>query len=303
MESLSPTLVLWYNRPILIENVQRILERVTIMATSKSQHTPKYPVLTIDKALELMEILAEEGYQEGMGVSELSTRLDIGKSTVHRILDTLAARNYLEQDHETKKYRLGWRLFEIGNVIPRQRNLYNFDMGILQKLCNQYQETVNLGVRVEDSVVTVSKVSAKSSLIANLQVGSRESLHATAMGKALMSDMTREEVIDILGEGPYTKYTSFTFIEIDTLMEELRKIRKQGFSIDDEEFAPGLTCIAMPVRNFDNEIVAAVSVSGASIRQTYSKIDDIKVGLKEATEKLSYFLGWEGKIPETSDTK
>ncbi len=273
------------------------------MEPNKSQHTPKYPVLTIDKALEVMEILAEEGYQEGMGVSELSSKLDIGKSTVHRILDTLAARNYLEQDHDTKKYRLGWRLFEIGNVIPQQRNLYNFDIGILQNLCNQYQETVNLGVRVDDSVVTISKVTAKASLVANLQIGAREPLHATAMGKALISDMTREEVIGILGEGPYSSFTSFTITDIDKLMEELRKIRKQGFSMDDEEVAPGLTCIAMPVRNFDNEIVAAISVSGASIRQTYSKIDQIKVGLKEATDKLSYFLGWEGIVPDVSETK
>ncbi|MGM0397206.1 MAG: IclR family transcriptional regulator [Bacillota bacterium] len=273
------------------------------MSINKTQHTPKYPVLTIEKALEVMEILAEEGFQEGLGVSELSVKLDIGKSTVHRILETLAARNYIEQDPETKKYRLGWRLFEIGNIIPQQRNLSNVDISILQELCNKYEETVNLGVRVEDSVVTISKVSAKTSLIANLQIGAREPLHATAMGKALISDMTREEVINILGEGPYRSFTSFTITGIDELMEELRRIRKQGFSMDDEEVSPGLTCIAMPVRNYDNEIVAAISVSGASIRQTYSKIDDIKIGLKDATEKLSYFLGWQGKQVETAESK
>lgn len=273
------------------------------MEQKKSQHTPKYPVQTIDKALEVLEILAEEGFQEGLGVSELSTKLAIGKSTVHRIVDTLSVRNYIEQCPDTKKYRLGWRLFEIGNIIPQQRNLYNFDISILQELCNEYQETVNLGVRVDNSVVTISKVSPKASLIANLQIGARESLHATAMGKALISEMTKEEIKQILGEGPLERYTTTTVTEIDSLMKELRKIRKQGFSIDDEEFSPGLTCIAMPVRDFNNEIVAAISVSGASIRQTYSKIESIKTGLKDATEKLSYFLGWQGEVGETSEAK
>ncbi len=269
----------------------------------KTQHAPRYPVQTIDKALEVIEILSEDGFQEGLGVSELSTKLNIGKSTVHRIVDTLTARNYIEQCQDTKKYRLGWRLFEIGNVIPQQRNLYNFDISILQDLCNRYQETVNLGVRVDDSVVTISKVTAKGSLIANLQIGARESLHGTAMGKALISEMTKEEVVKIFGDRKLEAYTTATITDIDELMDELRRIRKQGFSVDDEEFSAGLTCLAMPVRDFNNEIVAAISVSGASIRQTYSKIEDIKSGLKEATDKLSYFLGWQGEVKEVAEGK
>ncbi|SFH68317.1 DNA-binding transcriptional regulator, IclR family [Tindallia magadiensis] len=269
------------------------------MGQEKTYQAPRYPVQTIDKALEVLEILSDEGYQEGLGVSELSNRLNIGKSTVHRILDTLLARNYIEQCEDTKKYRLGWRLFEIGNIIPQQRNLYNFDIGILQELCNRYEETVNLGVRVDDSVVTISKVSPKASLIANLQIGSRESLHATAMGKALICEMTKEEILSILGDRALQAYTTATIVEIDELLDELKKIRKQGFSVDDEEFCAGLTCIAMPVRDYKNEIVAAISVSGASIRQTYSKVESVKEGLKEATDKLSAFLGWQGEVKET----
>jgi len=269
------------------------------MGQEKTHQVPRYPVQTIDKALEVLEILADEGFQEGLGVSELSGRLNIGKSTVHRILDTLMAKNYIEQCEDSKKYRLGWRLFEIGNIIPRQRNLYNFDVSILRDLCNQYQETVNLGVRVDDSVVTISKVSPKASLIANLQIGSRESLHATAMGKALICEMTKEEVLQIFGDRQLEAYTTATITDIDELMEELKRIRNQGFSIDDEEFCAGLTCVAMPVRDFKNDIVAAISVSGASIRQTYSKIESVKVGLKEASDKLSAFLGWQGETQET----
>ena len=259
----------------------------------KITRTARYPVQTVEKALEVFNLLSRDQYREGISISELSKELELGKSTVHRILETMVAKNYIDQTEETKKYQLSWKLFEVGNVIPRQRNLYRVDNRILQDLCDASQETVNLGVRVKDSVVTIFKTSPKTSLIANLQIGAREPLHATAMGKALISEMTREEVIIILGEGAYENFTSNTITNIDNLMTELEKIRRQGYSVDDEEVCAGLTCVAMPVRDFKNEIVAAVSVSGASIRMTYNKIQEIQQDLQEATDKLSAFLGWQ----------
>lgn len=259
----------------------------------KITRTARYPVQTVEKALEVFNLLSKDQYREGISISELSKELELGKSTVHRVLETMVEKNYINQSEETKKYQLSWKLFEVGNVIPRQRNLYRVDNRILQDLCDASQETVNLGVRVKDSVVTIFKTSPKTSLIANLQIGAREPLHATAMGKALISEMTREEVIIILGEGIYENFTSNTITTIDNLMTELEKIRRQGYSVDDEEVCAGLTCVAMPVRDFKNEIVAAVSVSGASIRMTFNKIQEIQQDLQEATDKLSTFLGWQ----------
>ncbi len=259
----------------------------------KITRTARYPVQTVEKALEVFNLLSKDQYREGISISELSKELELGKSTVHRVLETMVAKNYIDQSEETKKYQLSWKLFEVGNVIPRQRNLYRVDNRILQDLCDASQETVNLGVRVKDSVVTIFKTSPKTSLIANLQIGAREPLHATAMGKALISEMTREEVIIILGEGVYESFTSNTITTIDNLMTELKKIRHQGYSVDDEEVCAGLTCVAMPVWDFKNEIVAAVSVSGASIRMTFNKIQEIQQALQEATDKLSTFLGWQ----------
>jgi IclR family transcriptional regulator, KDG regulon repressor len=256
----------------------------------KVTRTAKYPIQTVEKALEVFDLLSEDRYREGISISDLSKELALGKSTVHRILETMVEKNYIDQNLETKKYQLGWKLFEVGNVIPRQRNLYNVDNRILQVLCDASEETVNLGVRVKDSVVTIFKTSPKTSLIANLQIGAREPLHATAMGKTLISEMTREEVMNILGDQPLGKYTSNTITAIDDLMKELEKIRRLGYGIDDEEVCAGLTCVAMPVRDYKNEIVAAVSVSGASIRMTFNKIQEIQHHLREATDKLSVFL-------------
>ena len=265
------------------------------MKKLKTEHTPRYPVQTLEKALDIIEILFKEGVNEGLGISDLSRKLGIGKSTIHRILDTLVAYGYVEKTQESPKYRLGWRIFEIGNIVPRQRNLYNFDINILQELCDKYKETVNLGVRVDGDVVTISKVEPTSTLMANLKVGGREPAHATAMGKVLISELSKGELIEILGDAPLKSYTPNTITDIDKLVEELERVRNQGYSIDDEEFCLGLFCVAMPVRNYNNEIVAAVSVRGPSVRLNFSKVMDILEGLEEATKKLSAYLGYKPK--------
>jgi IclR family transcriptional regulator, KDG regulon repressor len=252
---------------------------------------PKYPVQTLEKSIEVIELLSTDGFNGGLGISELSNKLGIGKSTIHRILDTLLAYNFVEKCSENSKYRLGWKLFEIGNLVPQQRNLSNFDIGILQDLCNKYQETVNLGVRVKDKVVTISRMKPKTSLVASHQIGSQEPLHATSTGKALICQFSREELIEILGDGPFEAFTRNTITSMDQLVTELEKIKAQNYSIDDEELCAGLSCIAMPVRNFNNEIIAAISVSGPTTRLNFSKIMSIKEGLEEASRKLADYLG------------
>lgn len=254
---------------------------------------PKYPVQTVEKALEIIELLTGNQYIDGVSISELSKELELGKSTVHRIIETMEAKGYIHQDNDTKKYHLSWKLFELGNSIPRRRNLFTMDTTLLQALCDKFQETVNMGVRVDDSVVTIHKINPTSSLIANLQIGTREALHATAMGKALMSQMTREEIVKLLGTGPYEQFTSKTIKDVDQLTENINIIRGRGYSLDDEEYSAGLTCISVPLKNYRNEIVAAISISGATIRMTEDKLNEIQKELKHVAERLSAYLGWQ----------
>jgi len=253
---------------------------------------PKYPVQTLEKALDIIEVLSRES-GNGLGISELSRSLgDMGKSTIHRILDTLTAYGYVERAPIKANYRLSWRLFEIGNVVQRQRSLSSIDFQLLQNLRDKYQETVNLAVRVKEHAVTISKLEPVSMpLRAHLNMGEREPLHATAVGKVLISEMDPEKVKELLGEGTLEKLTSNTITSVDSLIEELKKIKDQGYAIDDQELCIGVSCIAMPVKNFDNEIVAAISVTGPTARMNFSKITEIKEDLRIVTEALSEYLG------------
>jgi IclR family transcriptional regulator, KDG regulon repressor len=250
--------------------------------------TPKYPVQTLEKALEVIEIL-KNGPSEGLRIKELSDKLGMGKSTVHRILDTLAAYRYVEKVSGGTKYRLSWKLFEIGNVIPRQRNLENIDVDILRNVCEKFRETVNLGIRVNSTLVIVSKVDPQQVAIkAGLYVGEQEPLHATAMGKVLICEQNISEIFNV---EPLEQYTPRTITSLEALEEHLKLVREQGYAVDDEEYSIGLFCIAMPVRNYNSDIVAALSISGPAFRLNYSKIINIREELKEACEKLSLHFG------------
>lgn len=260
---------------------------------SKTTHIPKYPVQTLEKALEIVELLSKNSSRHPMGITEISRSLDMGKSTVHRILDTLLAYKYIEKCPRTHGYRLGWRMFEIGNMVPIQHDLYNFDYEILQELCDEFCETVNFGVRDEKDIVIVSKVDPEIRLRVNRQIGTREPSHASSLGKVLISELSEEELDNLFPEEELEQYTPNTIKTLEELKAELKKIRKQGFAIDNEELFPGLICIAMPVRDYNNKIVAAVSLSGPSFRMNFNKLTSIQAKLKQACKELSDYMGAE----------
>lgn len=256
-------------------------------------YRPKYPVQALEKAIQTIELLAHQSTDKGLGISELNEVLDLGKSTLHRLLDTLVAYEYVER-LEDNTYRLGWRLFQIGNLIPRQRQIDKIDIKSIKDLSNEFQETVNLGVLGGNSVVVVSKVDPITSyrVRVDTHVGEKEPIHATGLGKVLFSELKEEEIKQILEDYKLEKYTENTITTIEDLLKEFKKVKEQGYAMDAEEYSPGLTCIAMPVRDYDGNIVAGVSISGPTFRFTEEKIHAMKDRLEAATKKISKHLGY-----------
>jgi len=259
--------------------------------TMDSAYSPKYPVLTLEKSLDIIDILSKDT-GNGLGISELSRKLnDMGKSTIHRILDTLIAYGYVEKEPSRGLYRLSWKIYEIGNMVPHQRHMGNVDAEIMQNLSDKYQETVNFGVRVQNDVVILYKFESRAVLMANMNVGGREPLHATSLGKVLLCEMDANAIRKI-HEGKQLKaLTANTITDLEKLIIELEKIKKQGYAVDNQEFCEGLSCIATPVRDCKNEIVAALSLSGPSARMNHRKIMDAKKELQYVSQKLAEHFG------------
>lgn len=251
----------------------------------------KYPVLTLEKTLQIINIM-KEGPNDGVRIKDISQKLNMGKSTVHRILNTLLAHGYVEQGSDNKKYRLGWKFFEVGSIVPRQRNLNNVELKVLWDLCEKYEETVNLGIRIYDKVAIVAKADPQKVLFkTGPYLGEQEPVHATALGKALISGLGEEELEKLFARKSLEKYTNNTVSSLAELKKQLAQVCKQGYAFDREELSVGLTCIAMPVYNYSNEIIAAISISGPSFRMDQNKIMICREGLKQACSQLSVFFG------------
>lgn len=257
---------------------------------------PKYPVQTVGNAIEILDILAKDMSNRGVGVTDISREMNMGKSSVHRILDTLLYYGYVIKDAETSRYRLGWGLYTIGQRVPQQNQIFSLDSAYLIELSKKTGETVNLGVRDRDEVIIISKLEGTNAgLRVGIQVGEHEPIHATALGKMLIADMTDNDVAEIMGENAvFHKFTDNTISDARELLQDLKQVRAKGYSVDNQEFAVGMICIAMPIRDYTGNIIAAVSVSSPSNHLNDERIDFITSNLRECCGRISWNMGFRG---------
>ena len=262
---------------------------------SDFKHIPKYPVQTLGKALDILNYIKDNHSSEGISLTEISSALKIGKSGVHRLLDTLMAYDFVEKINGiSPAYRLGWGLFNAGNAVPKQHTLNGANyVPVIEKLCNTFLETTNLGILNNYEAIIICKMEPAARMLrTNTQVGEREPMYATALGKLFMSDLPENEFENYFERTTLTKLASNTMTEKDELKEAIKKIQKNGYAIDNEEFVDGMICLAMPIRDFTGHIVAGISISGPAKRMTKERIIEISPVLKQACLGISEFLGY-----------
>ncbi len=240
---------------------------------------------TLEKTIKVLELLG--GYPRGLSVSEISRTLDFPKSTTHRILNTFSRHGYIAQDKETKRYSLGLKLLHISSVILANLDIRKIAEGYLEELYEKAGEVVSMYILRNEKITCISKVGNPRGLTLPTFVGWTTEPHAAASGKVLLSDLTRERLHEIYQGVPLKKYGKKTITDFDELMEELEKVKKQGYAIDDEEYYEGVRCVAAPVRAKD-KMVASISCTGPVFRMTMKRINKEMIQLvKETSEKIS----------------
>lgn len=251
-------------------------------------------IQSIDRALNILECFSS-GSQE-LGVTEISKLLGLHKSTAHGILITLEQRRYLEQNPETGKYKLGLKLFELGNLVQDGMDLKLIAGPFLQRLVEEHGETVHLVIMDQGEAVYIDKRESPQSMRIVSQVGKRLPCHCTGVGKTLLAFLPEETLDAIIREKGLPRFTGNTITDPAVLKEHLRQVRRQGYAIDDQEITEGLRCVAAPIRNHTGNVVAAMSVAGPSIRMGPEKIGSIITSVTQAAEELSAKLGYVKKI-------
>jgi IclR family KDG regulon transcriptional repressor len=245
---------------------------------------------TLEKSLQLIDALSRN--HEGLSLTHLSQLLGFPKSTVHHILSTFLVHDYIAQDAETKKYSLGFRFLSIGSRILDNLDIRKAAYLHLRKLHEKCNEAVHLSVLRNGKVTYIDKIQKAGGLSLDTYIGFSTDPHAAAGGKVLLSELTQEEVGRIYHDRPLRAFGKNTITQLADLLEELGKIRSQGYAIDDEEYYEGVRCVAAPVRA-GGKIVAAVSITGSIFSVTMERLNRELIGLIRATaEDISAELKW-----------
>jgi len=253
---------------------------------------------SVDHALAVLESF--DAANPELGVTALSGRLKLAKSTVYRLLSTLAARGYVCQNPATGKYRLGLKAFEVGSLAVSQLTVREIALPLLERLRDATKETVHLGVRDGDAVIYLDKIETPHAMRMYSRTGRRAPLHCTALGKVLLAFAPSTEAARLLRRG-LRRYTPNTIIDPDVLGKELGKIREDGYALDEEEFEEGLKCVAAPLWDYSGTVVASAGIAGPHIRITSDRLPDLIAVVRETAGEISARLGHRaGPAPRTA---
>ncbi len=246
---------------------------------------------SIVKALEVLEILAER--EDGFRVTDLAERAGYPLSTTHRLLVTLIERGYVEQDPRTNRYFLGLKILSLQARAIRHRQIARQGFPHLTDLRQQLNETINLGIVSEKSVIYLETFASDSSLSFYLPPGTQMPLHCTAMGKVLLAHLAFNKQESLLSSLELKPLTPHTIASLSTLRTELARIVQQGYAVDNEEYALGVRCLAAPIRDHNSQVVAAVSVTALAKRMPRERDAEVAALLTRVCLDISQALGYQ----------
>lgn len=232
-------------------------------------------VQSVERALTLLELLAERG---AMGLGVLSAQSGLHKATAHRLLATLIARGYVcrEEPAESGRYRLTLRMLGLAGQAAERWGVSVWVRPRLERLAQDTGETVHLVQREGVEGVYVDKVeSPVNSVRLVSRVGMRRPLYATAVGKALLAELPDAEIRTVWEQSGVYPLTDRTLVEEFRFMEEIARVRKQGYATDDEENERGVRCVAVALEKLPGCPLEAVSVSAPVSRMDHARMREL----------------------------
>lgn len=250
--------------------------------------TAAYEVASVRKALEIL--CGFSSRTPILSVSDISRRLGIPKSTAHNLLRTLHSFDFIAQDRETKTYRLGPRLYELGMQFSETMQLAAIALPHLRRLVEATRETAKLAVLSDGEALIVAAVESPYQLHTRGDSGRRAALHCTGLGKALLSCLTDREVREIAARRGLPAYTRHTITSLARLERELGRVRACGYAFDSEENEEGVRCLAAPVSGAPASGVCALSVSGPAGRIADDRLVAVAAQVREAARELGLAL-------------
>lgn len=250
----------------------------------------------IDRAMRILHCLSSN--LAGMTLTQISTETGLHKATVSRFLKALEKGGFASSAPRTKIWRVGVSFLNIGIRARAHIDIREIARPVMNLVCQNCRETVQLGVLSDGFVSYVEKVEPPDQVLRiNTDIGSRRPLHCTAMGKVLLAfHPIPAQAHDIVANLRLEKRTEHTIVSRDALARNIAQVRETGFAVDDREYNDLVTCVAAPVRNASGQCVAALSVSTVAVPTQSKRFIDLLKDVIAAADEISKALGWQSAI-------
>jgi DNA-binding IclR family transcriptional regulator len=283
----------WYR--FAVQQRIRPMELVRNMSGAHADVRGDTPALRL---FALLEVIA--GRNQRFSLQELVEETGLPKPTLHRMLAQLESAGLLQREGDGRHYGTGLRLRRLAENLLFNDTCHGARHAVLRRLVEEIGESCNLTALSGGEVVYLDRVETAAPLRFYLQPGSRVPAHCSASGKLFLARMSPSQRRRLLGHAPLERYTDRTVTDLDALEAELQKVRRDGYAIDNEEFLPGLLCVAVPVQAGDDRPNLAVAVQAPVMRLTPDKALRVLPALQRAAGALAA-IGSAGRARDAAD--
>jgi len=244
----------------------------------------KYQAPTVKKAFQILDRIAHA--RNGLKISDLSVALGISKSTVHGITAALEEQGAVVREAQTKRYKLGVTLFELGRKVHVRTDLKDIARPFMETLMEKIGESVFLGICNGDHITILDIVESMNDLKITSPIGTTIPLLAGATGKVFLSGMAESKAEELIRTRGLVQYTASSIVTAESFLEEVAQARHNGYATDDEEYIPGVRAVAAPVKNIE-PLMAAIWVVGFKPSMNGGKIDGLVADTRQTAEAIS----------------
>jgi DNA-binding IclR family transcriptional regulator len=248
-------------------------------------------VQSIDRVLDIVETLSTQ--QGGLNLTELSRRIDLPKSTTHRLLGTLVRRGYVAR-REDGGYQIGLKLIESVSYYINSLELQTEARQHLARLTVELGLTAHLGVLEGDQVVYIERIDVLSGVKLYSQIGLRMHAYCSSLGKSLLAGLSRDELRQVMARCTFERFTDNTITSMSALQVELKKVRSLGYAVDNMEYSLNNRCVGAPIYDYRGETVAAISASGPPSLLPIERVEEVAMEVMAKARAISRNLGYSG---------
>ncbi len=269
--------------------VQPIAVMQEAQTEDDTAHGDPYQLQGLGRVVAILDLLGAS--DDSLSLAEICQRMELRKSTAHRALMALERTGLIERAPGSR-YRLGLKLYDMGNRAVEQIDLRARVHPHLRKLALRVGEIVHLGVLHKTRVVYIDKVEPINRRVCiSSRTGTSNPVYSTSLGKAILAYLPPEEATQIIKDVEFTAFTSKTLTTRDELLNALDRVRRRGYAIDDEEMEIGTRCVGAPIFDADQRAIAAVSVSGSALRFAAHCVPGIAEHVIRCSKEISAALG------------